>query len=132
MRENVEVPKSWSQTAINIVASKYFHTYRDKGKQETSVKEMIDRVVLTLKQWGLKDQYFSSQEEADVFEAELTHLLVNQKASFNSPVWFNLGCEEKPQCSACFINSVEDDMGSILDLAKTEGLLFKWGSGTGN
>ncbi|MDZ7369743.1 MAG: vitamin B12-dependent ribonucleotide reductase [candidate division KSB1 bacterium] len=130
-RENVEVPKSWSQTAINIVASKYFHTYRDKGKQETSVKEMIDRVVSTLKQWGLKDQYFSSQEEADIFEAELTHLLVNQKASFNSPVWFNLGCEEKPQCSACFINSVEDDMGSILDLAKTEGLLFKWGSGTG-
>mgnify|MGYP005849407307 CR=1 FL=1 len=130
-RQNVEVPKSWSQTAINIVASKYFHTYLDKGEQETSVKEMINRVVLTLKKWGLKDNYFSSQEEADTFESELTHLLVQQKASFNSPVWFNLGCEEKPQCSACFINSVEDDMGSILDLAKTEGMLFKWGSGTG-
>ncbi len=130
-RDNIEVPASWSQTAINIVASKYFHTYLDRGKQESSVKEMINRVVLTLKAWGLKDNYFSSQEEAEIFSAELTHLLVNQMASFNSPVWFNLGCEEKPQCSACFINSVEDTMESILELAKTEGLLFKWGSGTG-
>jgi ribonucleoside-diphosphate reductase alpha chain len=130
-RENIEVPKSWSQAAINIVASKYFHTYRDKGKQETSVKELINRIVQTLKIWGLQDKYFSTPEDADTFEAELAHLLVQQKAAFNSPVWFNMGCEEKPQCSACFINSVKDEMESILDLAKTEGMLFKWGSGTG-
>jgi ribonucleoside-diphosphate reductase alpha chain len=130
-RDNVEVPKSWSQAAINIVASKYFHTYRDKGKQETSVKELINRVVQTLKIWGLQDKYFSTPEDAATFESELTHLLVQQKAAFNSPVWFNMGCEEKPQCSACFINSVKDEMESILDLAKTEGMLFKWGSGTG-
>ena len=130
-RENVEVPKSWSQTAINIVASKYFHTYRDRDEHETSVKQLVDRVAKTLKAWGLKDGYFASTQDADTFEAELTHLLVNQKAAFNSPVWFNLGCEEKPQCSACFINSVQDQMESILNLAKTEGLLFKWGSGTG-
>ncbi len=129
--ENVETPKSWSQPAINIVASKYFHTDRDAGKHETSVKELVDRVVFTLKTWALNDKYFNSQEDADTFEAELTHLLVNQKAAFNSPVWFNMGCEEKPQCSACFINSVDDTMESILDLAKTEGMLFKWGSGTG-
>ncbi|RPH93058.1 MAG: vitamin B12-dependent ribonucleotide reductase, partial [Calditrichaeota bacterium] len=130
-RNDVQVPASWSQTALNIVASKYFHTYRDKGKQETSVKEMIQRVVHTLRQWGVKDEYFASTQDADAFEAELTHLLVRQKASFNSPVWFNMGCEERPQCSACFINSVSDEMESILTLAKTEGLLFKWGSGTG-
>ena len=130
-RKNVEVPKSWSQTAINIVASKYFHTYRDKNEHETSVKQRIDRGAKTLRAWGLKDGYFATEEVADTFEAELTHLLVHQKAAFNSPVWFNMGCEEKPQCSACFINSVDDQMESILDLAKTEGLLFKWGSGTG-
>lgn len=130
-RENVEVPKSWSQNAINIVASKYFHTYKNHGGHETSVKQLVDRVAQTLKKWGLKDKYFADQEDADTFEAELTHLLVNQKAAFNSPVWFNMGVEEKPQCSACFINSVSDEMESILTLAKTEGLLFKWGSGTG-
>ena len=129
--ENVEVPKSWSQTAINIVASKYFHTYDEENRQETSVKELVDRIVNTLKEWGINDGYFASHEDADTYEAELTHLLVNQKAAFNSPVWFNMGCEEKPQCSACFINSVDDDMESILGLAKIEGLLFKYGSGTG-
>ncbi|RLD14912.1 vitamin B12-dependent ribonucleotide reductase [candidate division KSB1 bacterium] len=130
-REHVETPKSWSQTAINIVASKYFHTYHGSDEHETSVKQLIDRVVKTLRGWGEKDNYFATPEDAETFEAELTHLLVNQKAAFNSPVWFNMGCEEKPQCSACFINSVEDEMSSILDLAKTEGMLFKYGSGTG-
>ncbi|MBN1559154.1 vitamin B12-dependent ribonucleotide reductase [candidate division KSB1 bacterium] len=130
-RELVETPQSWSQTAVNIVASKYFHTYRDRHEHETSVKELIDRVVRTLKAWGRKDGYFAGEQDAETYEAELTHLLVHQKAAFNSPVWFNMGCEEKPQCSACFINSVKDEMESILNLAKTEGLLFKWGSGTG-
>ncbi len=130
-RQNIEVPKSWSQTAINIVASKYFHTHKNSDTHENSVKSMVDRVAKTITQWGLKDGYFASPADAETFEAELTHLLVNQKASFNSPVWFNMGVEEHPQCSACFINSVEDTMESILNLAKTEGLLFKWGSGTG-
>lgn len=130
-RNDIEVPKNWSQTAINIVASKYFHTYKEKGEQETSVKQLINRVVKTLRLWGERDGYFDSLEDANIFQDELTHLLINQKAAFNSPVWFNMGCEDKPQCSACFINSVDDTMDSILDLAKTEGLLFKWGSGTG-
>ena len=91
----------------------------------------MDRVVKTLSAWGMKDGYFANQQDADTFEVELCHLLVNQKAAFNSPVWFNLGVEEHPQCSACFINAVEDQMESILDLAKTEGMLFKFGSGTG-
>jgi ribonucleoside-diphosphate reductase alpha chain len=130
-RKNVEVPISWSQTAVNIVASKYFHTYKEPQEPESSIKQLVDRVAKTITKWGLKDGYFNSQEDAETFEAELTHLLVNQKAAFNSPVWFNMGVEDKPQCSACFINSVSDTMESILDLAKTEGLLFKWGSGTG-
>jgi ribonucleoside-diphosphate reductase alpha chain len=128
LREGVEVPKSWSQNAINIVASKYFHTFK---KQETSVKQMIDRVARTVAGWGNQGGYFATQDDYHSFEAELTYLLVNQMASFNSPVWFNVGVETHPQCSACFINSVEDTMDSILDLAKIEGLLFKWGSGTG-
>ncbi|MDZ7722391.1 MAG: hypothetical protein U5R06_06080 [candidate division KSB1 bacterium] len=131
VREDVQVPKNWSQTALNIVASKYFHTNRGSEEPETSVKEMINRIVITIKKWGENTGYFSDQENADIFEAELTHLLVNQKASFNSPVWFNLGCEKKPQSSACFINAVDDTMESILNLSRTEGLLFKWGSGTG-
>ena len=130
-RHNIEVPKSWSQTAVNIVASKYLHTRTVDATPETSVRQLVDRVVQTLKKWGIKDDYFAAQEDADTFEAELTHLLINQKAAFNSPVWFNLGVEEHPQCSACFINAVEDRMESILDLAKTEGMLFKFGSGTG-
>ena len=130
-RQNIEVPKTWSQTAINIVASKYFHTHKNSGTHETSVKSMVDRVAKTITRWGLQDGYFATPGDAETFEAELTHLLINQKASFNSPVWFNMGVEEHPQCSACFINAVEDTMESILNLAKTEGLLFKWGSGTG-
>lgn len=130
-RDDIEVPKSWSQTAVNIVVSKYFHTYKNSSIEEKSIRQLIDRVAKTIAAWGRKDGYFDSEQDADTFEAELTHLLVNQKAAFNSPVWFNMGVEEKPQCSACFINSIEDTMESILDLAKTEGLLFKWGSGTG-
>ena len=130
-KNDLEVPKQWSQTAINIVASKYFHTYKTTQTTENSVKQMVDRIAITTAGWGRKDHYFASEHDAETFEAELTHLLVNQHASFNSPVWFNMGVEPKPQCSACFINSVSDTMESILDLARTEGLLFKWGSGTG-
>jgi len=130
-RQNIEVPRSWSQNAINIVVSKYFHSHKNLAAPESSVRQMIDRVAKTLSAWGRKDGYFAKEEDVVAFEAELIHLLVNQKASFNSPVWFNMGVEEKPQCSACFINSVDDTMESILNLAKTEGLLFKWGSGTG-
>ena len=131
-QKNVEVPKSWSMTATNIVASKYFHGKRGTPERETSVRQLIGRVARTIQNWGLQGGYFTSQENADIFHDELTHLLVNQMMAFNSPVWFNCGVETKPQCSACFINSVQDTMGSILDLAKTEGMLFKWGSGTGS
>ncbi len=129
--EDTEVPEPWSQTAINIVASKYFHTSKKTKKREKSIKELIDRVVNTIVKWGKDDGYFAGEQDAATYEAELKHLLVNQKAAFNSPVWFNMGVEEVPQCSACFINSVDDTMESILELAGTEGLLFKWGSGTG-
>jgi len=130
-QENVEVPKAWSQTATNIVASKYFHGKIDTPNRETSVRQLISRVVDTIVRWGEEGGYFASVESRDAFHDELTHLLVEQKASFNSPVWFNVGVQAKPQCSACFINSVQDDMESIMNLAKTEGMLFKWGSGTG-
>lgn len=130
-RRDVKIPSSWSQTALNVVASKYFHTRLDAAIQENSIKQLINRVVGTIVEWGKKDGYFDADEDAQIYSEELTHLLLYQKASFNSPVWFNLGVEKKPQCSACFINSVDDTMESILDLAKTEGLLFKWGSGTG-
>ena len=130
-RDNIEAPKEWSQTAINIVVSKYFHTSKNSQIQEKSIKQLIDRVAKTLTEWGIKDGYFASDRDAQTFKAELTHLLVTQKGAFNSPVWFNMGVEERPQCSACFINAVDDTMSSILNLAKTEGLLFKWGSGTG-
>src|SRR5688572_30087673 len=131
-QKNVEVPKSWSMTATNIVASKYFHGKRGSPERESSVRQLIGRVARTIYGWGLQGGYFASHESAQVFQDELTHLLVNQMMAFNSPVWFNCGVEAKPQCSACFINSVQDTMGSILDLAKTEGMLFKWGSGTGS
>lgn len=129
-QDNVEVPKNWSMLATNIVASKYFRKAPDE-QRETSVRQLVRRVANTIATWGVKDGYFASNEEAEAFHAELTHLLVHQKAAFNSPVYFNVGIEAKPQCSACFINSVEDTMSSILDLAKTEGMLFKYGSGTG-
>ena len=130
---DVEVPTFWSQTATNIVAQKYFHGALDTPQREQSVKQLIDRVARTIAEWGRQDGYFSSDEDAESFYAELAHLLAMQKASFNSPVWFNVGVQNgaRPQCSACFINSVDDTMESILDLAKTEGILFKYGSGTG-
>ncbi|MBI1804598.1 MAG: vitamin B12-dependent ribonucleotide reductase [Ignavibacteriae bacterium] len=131
-QKNVEVPRSWSMTATNIVVSKYFHGKIGSPERETSVRQLVDRVAHTMTEWGRKGGYFASEADADIFYSELTFLLVNQYMAFNSPVWFNVGIEEKPQCSACFINSVQDTMDSILDLAKTEGLLFKWGSGTGS
>ncbi len=155
----VEVPKDWSQTATNIVASKYFHGKLGTPERESSVRQLISRVADTIAQWGIEGGYFRSEEDAKTFHDELLHLLVRQKASFNSPVWFNCGlwhkyrrssqgsgwywdeatgCVKKeteayrhPQCSACFINSVQDNLESILTLARTEGMLFKWGSGTG-
>src|SRR5580700_3275544 len=130
-QDDVEVPKSWSQTATNIVTSKYFHGKPGSKEREGSVRQLIGRVVNTIVRWGQEGGYFRSDASRDAFRDELTHLLVEQKMAFNSPVWFNVGVQAKPQCSACFINSVQDNMGSIMDLAKTEGMLFKWGSGTG-
>src|SRR5690606_17314505 len=129
-QKDVEVPKFWSALATNVVASKYFRGPLGP-ERERSVKQLVGRVVRTLGQWGREGGYFASEKDAQVFEAELSHLLYNQKMSFNSPVWFNVGVEPEPQCSACFINSVEDSMESILSLAKVEGMLFKYGSGTG-
>ncbi|MDE3180414.1 MAG: vitamin B12-dependent ribonucleotide reductase, partial [Acidobacteriota bacterium] len=158
-QRNVEAPKDWSVTATNIVASKYFHGKLGAPERETSVRQLVSRVADTIAQWGVEGGYFHGPEDAQAFCDELTHLLVRQKAAFNSPVWFNCGLWHKyqrsskgtgwywdaetseirketeayrhPQCSACFINSVKDDLESILTLAKTEGMLFKWGSGTG-
>ncbi len=158
-QRHVEVPKDWSQTATNIVASKYFHGKLTSPDRESSAKHIIGRVADTIADWGKEGGYFRTDHDAKTFHAELVHLLVRQKAAFNSPVWFNLGLWHKykrssegigwywdpetasvkketeayrhPQCSACFINSVQDNLPSILDLAKTEGMLFKWGSGTG-
>jgi ribonucleoside-diphosphate reductase alpha chain len=130
-QEGVEVPKSWSQTATNIVTSKYFHGKPGTAEREGSVRQLISRVVNTIVQWGEEGGYFADSSSRDAFKDELTHLLVEQKMSFNSPVWFNVGVQPKPQCSACFINSVQDSMESIMGLTRTEGMLFKWGSGTG-
>jgi len=158
-QRNVEVPREWSQTATNIVASKYFHGKLGTAERESSVKQLISRVADTIAQWGVEDGYFRREEDARAFHDELLHLLVRQKASFNSPVWFNCGLWHKyrrtgaggafywdpatghikmeteayrhPQCSACFINSVQDNLESILELAKTEGMLFRYGSGSG-
>jgi ribonucleoside-diphosphate reductase alpha chain len=128
---DVEVPKTWSQIATNVVVSKYFSGHVNSTERENSVKQLVNRVSRTIADWGKKDGYFASDNDAEIFYNELTYLLVHQYASFNSPVWFNVGIEEKPQCSACFINSVSDTMAGILDLAKIEGMLFKYGSGTG-
>jgi ribonucleoside-diphosphate reductase alpha chain len=130
-QDNVEVPKSWSMTATNIVASKYFHGKPNTPEREGSVRQLISRVVDTIVRWGEEGGYFSTSDSRNAFRDELAHLLVEQKVAFNSPVWFNVGVQAKPQCSACFINSVQDNMDSIMNLAKTEGMLFKWGSGTG-
>jgi ribonucleoside-diphosphate reductase alpha chain len=130
-QRGVEFPKSWSQNATNIVAQKYFRGQLGSDKRESSVKEMIGRVAGTISNWGREGGYFASDEDADAFEAELTSILLNQKAAFNSPVWFNVGFEERPQCSACFILSVEDDMDSILAWNTKEGKIFRGGSGSG-
>jgi ribonucleoside-diphosphate reductase alpha chain len=131
-QKGVEVPKFWSQTATNVVASKYFRGHLGTPSRERSVRQLVGRVVDTMTEWGRRGGYFATEEDALAFHAELAHVLLHQYACFNSPVWFNVGIEEKPQCSACFINSVEDTMQSILQLARTEGMLFKYGSGTGS
>jgi ribonucleoside-diphosphate reductase alpha chain len=157
-QKNVEVPKDWSMTATNIVASKYLHGQIGTDERETGVRQLVARVAETIRDWGMKDGYFRTAEDAAVFHDELVHLLIRQHVAFNSPVWFNVGCDRiepksdatnwhwnsttnqvefgvtgytRPQCSACFINSIKDSLDSILTLAKTEGMLFKWGSGTG-
>jgi ribonucleoside-diphosphate reductase alpha chain len=157
-QKDVEVPKDWSMTATNIVASKYLHGKVGTPERETGVRQLVTRVAETIRNWGLAQGYFKTPEDGAAFHDELVHILVRQYAAFNSPVWFNVGCDRiepnsdarnwhwnpqtqqvefgitgysKPQCSACFINSVKDSLDSILTLAKTEGMLFKWGSGTG-
>ncbi|HEY3492373.1 MAG TPA: adenosylcobalamin-dependent ribonucleoside-diphosphate reductase, partial [Solirubrobacterales bacterium] len=130
-QRGVEFPKTWSQNATNIVAQKYFRGQMGSPERESSVKQMIGRVAGTIAGWGREGGYFASEEDADAFEMELTAILLNQKAAFNSPVWFNVGFEETPQCSACFILSVEDTMESILDWNTKEGKIFRGGSGSG-
>jgi ribonucleoside-diphosphate reductase alpha chain len=130
-QKGVEFPKFWSQTATNIVAQKYFRGRMSSPERESSVRQMIGRVVDTITAWGKEGGYFADAEEADTFEAELKAILVNQLAAFNSPVWFNVGFEERPQASACFILSIEDSMESILDWIRREGVIFRGGSGSG-
>ena len=130
-QNNVEIPKAWSLMATNVVVSKYFRGPLGTPQREHSVRQMIGRVVDTISGWGRKDGYFATDQDAEAFHDELTHILVHQKACFNSPVWFNCGIEEKPQCSACFILSVDDTMESILDWYRKEGIIFKGGSGSG-
>ncbi len=130
-QRQVEFPKTWSQNATNIVAQKYFRGKLGSPERERSVKQMISRVAGTIAAWGRDGGYFATEEDADAFEAELTHILLHQKAAFNSPVWFNVGFEERPQCSACFILSVQDTMESILDWNTKEGMIFRGGSGSG-
>src|SRR4051812_34691094 len=130
-QRDVEIPKFWSQQATNIVVSKYFRGQIGSPEREHSVKQLIGRVVTTITAWAKADKYFATDEDLQAFSDDLKHILVYQKAAFNSPVWFNCGFEKAPQCSACFINSVNDTMDAILTLARTEGMLFKFGSGTG-
>jgi ribonucleoside-diphosphate reductase alpha chain len=130
-QKGVEFPKFWSQTSTNIVAQKYFRGRMSSPERESSVRQMIGRVVDTTVRWGRDGGYFATDEEAETFEAELKAILVNQMAAFNSPVWFNVGFEETPQCSACFILSIEDSMDSILDWIRREGIIFRGGSGSG-
>src|SRR6187402_1626935 len=131
-QRNIEAPKSWSQQATNIAASKYFRGAMGSPQRETSVKQLVGRVVDAIVAWAVKQSYFDTAEDLAAFRDDLTYLLVRQYAAFNSPVWFNVGIEPHPQASACFINSVSDTMDSILGLARTEGMLFKYGSGTGS
>jgi ribonucleoside-diphosphate reductase alpha chain len=130
-QRDVEIPKFWSQQATNIVVSKYFRGQIGTPEREYSVKQLVGRVVNTITAWAKSNKYFASDEDLKAFSDDLKHILIYQKAAFNSPVWFNCGFEKAPQCSACFINSVQDTMDSILSLARTEGMLFKFGSGTG-
>jgi ribonucleoside-diphosphate reductase alpha chain len=130
-QSNVEIPKAWSLMATQVVVSKYFRGPLGTPQREHSVRQMIGRVVDTIAGWGRKDGYFAAEEDAQVFADELTHILLHQKACFNSPVWFNCGIEERPQCSACFILAVDDTMDSILDWYRKEGVIFKGGSGSG-
>ena len=130
-QKDVEVPRAWSQTATNVVVSKYFRGPLGTPRRETSVRQLISRVADTITGWGDKQSYFASAEARETFHAELTYLLLNQKASFNSPVYFNVGIEARPQCSACFILKVEDSMDSILGWYRNEGMIFKGGSGAG-
>src|SRR5687767_10932071 len=130
-QNDVEFPKSWSQNSTNIVAQKYFRGQLNSPTRERSVKRMVGRVAGTISDWGRERGYFASVEDGDAFEAELTFILLNQLAAFNSPVWFNVGFEEQPQCSACFILSVEDEMDSILDWNTRAGRIFRGGSGSG-
>ncbi len=130
-QRDVEFPRFWSQTATNIVAQKYFRGRMTSPERERSVKQMVGRVSDTITGWGRQGRYFATEEEADTFHAELTAILVNQVASFNSPVWFNVGFEETPQCSACFILSIDDSMEAILDWIRREGIIFRGGSGSG-
>src|SRR4051794_327532 len=130
-QRGVEFPKFWSQTATNIVAQKYFRGRMSSPERERSVKQMIGRIVTTAGKWGRDGGYFADEAEAETFEAELKFILVHQLAAFNSPVWFNVGFEEKPQCSACFILSIEDSMDAILDWIRREGIIFRGGSGSG-
>jgi ribonucleoside-diphosphate reductase alpha chain len=131
-QKDVEVPKAWSQLATNVVVSKYFRGHVGTPERESSVRQLIDRVVNSIAAWAETQHYFATETDRRAFQDELTYLLVHQKMAFNSPVWFNVGIEPRPQCSACFINSVQDNMGSIMDLAKTEAMLFKFGSGAGS
>jgi ribonucleoside-diphosphate reductase alpha chain len=130
-QRGVEFPKSWSQNSTNIVAQKYFRGKLGSPERESSVKQMIGRVAGTIADWGREGGYFASDDDAGAFEDELTAILLNQRAAFNSPVWFNVGFEERPQCSACFILSVDDTIESILDWNTKEGMIFRGGSGSG-
>src|SRR5207244_1383095 len=130
-QRDVEVPRSWSQLATNVVVSKYFRGTLGTPQRERSVRQLIGRVVSTLGEWGEAQGYFATPDDRQTFTDELSHLLLHQKVSFNSPVWFNMGVEPKPQCSACFILSVDDTMDSILDWYRKEGVIFKGGSGSG-
>src|SRR3989344_5231892 len=130
-QNDVEVPKFWSQTATDIVAEKYFAGHLGSQNREYSVRQLIDRVADTITNWGVSSGYFDAFKDSQIFNEELKALLVNQKGSFNSPVWFNVGLEKKPQCSACFILSVSDDKESISEWYKTEMFIFAGGSGSG-
>jgi ribonucleoside-diphosphate reductase alpha chain len=137
-QNDIEIPSFWSQTATQVVASKYFRGRVNSLERESSARQMVDRVANVIAGWGRMPAmpeamipYFASDEESETFRQELKHILINQIACFNSPVWFNVGVHAKPQCSACFILSVQDNMESILDWCRTEGMIFKGGSGSG-